>query len=403
MSNQPCGDGVPLVDLSTPIRNHYFYGKLLDAYHFELEQRYFNHKRSLINRLVLGSGVVCGLDIAATRDGPMLVVGPGVAIDAAGREIVVPAASPAIDPRQLTNGCGRPTGERIEAGPVTICLVYYECAGEPVPVLVSSGCDGERACAPSVVRERYAIVVQKGAPPPVDLGCGFSEIFGPRREGVPSLYAQLVERVSKTCGHTDDTCVVLARVDLDGGAISAVDLNVRPLVLGNDLLFDLLLCLAARVDECCGQAPTPEPMRVAELEFINRQGVTLRRLSDHLDQPVRVRQTLGELRVTFDRAPNVASIKAGDSFRVATMGRVLVPGRIVVDPKNDRVVSFVIEGQHQMSRGKYRLELVSDPARLSITSSDKMNLDGEFIGRLPSGHGTAGGSFVLEFTVTASA
>src|SRR5690242_5416106 len=96
--------------LTTPARNRYFYGKLLDAYHFELEQAYFNRHRWLLNRLTLGHGVVCGLGIAPVGDGSKLVVGPGVAIDALGREILVPAPSPPIDPRQPTDACGRPAG-----------------------------------------------------------------------------------------------------------------------------------------------------------------------------------------------------------------------------------------------------------------------------------------------------
>ena len=47
-----------LRSLSTPARNNYFYGKLLDVRHFTLEQSYFNAKRWLMNRLTLGSGVV---------------------------------------------------------------------------------------------------------------------------------------------------------------------------------------------------------------------------------------------------------------------------------------------------------------------------------------------------------
>ena len=55
----------------------------------QLETGYFNHKRWLINRLVLGSGVVAGLDV---RPGPQphsVMITPGMAIDWHGREIIV--------------------------------------------------------------------------------------------------------------------------------------------------------------------------------------------------------------------------------------------------------------------------------------------------------------------------
>jgi hypothetical protein len=44
-------------DLKVPVRNRYFYGKLLDVHQLEMEQEYFNAKRQLLNRLVTGPGV----------------------------------------------------------------------------------------------------------------------------------------------------------------------------------------------------------------------------------------------------------------------------------------------------------------------------------------------------------
>jgi hypothetical protein len=44
--------------LGAPERNHFFYGKLMDVTQFEKDARYFNLKRSMINRPVLGCGLV---------------------------------------------------------------------------------------------------------------------------------------------------------------------------------------------------------------------------------------------------------------------------------------------------------------------------------------------------------
>ena len=55
------------MELKTPVRNRYFYGKLLDVFHFELEQSYFNAKRWRLNRRVFGFGVICGLDVQLVR------------------------------------------------------------------------------------------------------------------------------------------------------------------------------------------------------------------------------------------------------------------------------------------------------------------------------------------------
>ena len=83
-------------DLKTPVRNRYFYGKLLDVFHFEMEQTYFNSKRWLLNRHVTGPGVVCGLDVELTPDRKCIVVLPGVAIDYCGREIIVTEPSRSV-------------------------------------------------------------------------------------------------------------------------------------------------------------------------------------------------------------------------------------------------------------------------------------------------------------------
>lgn len=69
-------------------RNRYFYGKLLTVRDFEVEQRYFNDKRRLINRLLLGPGILAGLNVLSVDDKTILVE-PGVAVDDLGREIVV--------------------------------------------------------------------------------------------------------------------------------------------------------------------------------------------------------------------------------------------------------------------------------------------------------------------------
>src|SRR5262249_29410846 len=91
--NSPVAAPEACPDIEAFVRNRYYYGKLLDVSHFESEQSYFNHKRWLINRLVGGYGVVCGLRVRLTEDCKEIWVEPGVAIDRCGREIVVPAPS----------------------------------------------------------------------------------------------------------------------------------------------------------------------------------------------------------------------------------------------------------------------------------------------------------------------
>lgn len=72
--------------LAAPRRNNYFYGKRLDVPHFRMEQDYGKEKQWLLNRLSLGKGVLCGLDVTAQQG--QVCVSPGVAIDGLGREII---------------------------------------------------------------------------------------------------------------------------------------------------------------------------------------------------------------------------------------------------------------------------------------------------------------------------
>ena len=70
-------------------RNRFFYGKLLTAEDFIAEQNYFNTKLRLLNSLLFGSGVIAGLNVIKT-DERSVAIDRGVALDNAGREIIVP-------------------------------------------------------------------------------------------------------------------------------------------------------------------------------------------------------------------------------------------------------------------------------------------------------------------------
>jgi len=72
-------------------RNRYYTGKYMTARDFRDEQDYFLSRHRLHNRLMHGSGVICGLQVTPHRaDCPgHVVVSPGVAIDCCGRELVL--------------------------------------------------------------------------------------------------------------------------------------------------------------------------------------------------------------------------------------------------------------------------------------------------------------------------
>jgi DNA-binding beta-propeller fold protein YncE len=148
--------------LLPPRRNNYYYSKLLDVPHLQMEQRYGRDLRYLLNRLSLGTGVLCGLGVEA-RDGRVCVL-PGVAVDDWGREVVVPERV-GIDPWQLTDGHGRVETElpRDADHTVTLCLAYQECLTDYAPVLVTD-CPPKESSAPGTVVEAFRIDVRQGAP-----------------------------------------------------------------------------------------------------------------------------------------------------------------------------------------------------------------------------------------------
>src|SRR5438105_2939531 len=138
-------DTTYLRGLHTPTRNLYFYGKLLDEYHLNLEGRHHNYLRTLMNRLTLGSGVLCGLELSVINGA--LALSSGVGVDGLGRHVIVPQTVTPIDFRRLTDDCGKPAGP-VTTPEVTICLAYHPCVGEMAPVLVAD-CDTRDGCAPS--------------------------------------------------------------------------------------------------------------------------------------------------------------------------------------------------------------------------------------------------------------
>jgi len=162
--------------LSAPRRNHYFYGKLLDEHDFRMEQEYFNRKRWLLNRLGLGSGVLCGLEVAAKGGSggvsPAVCISPGVAVDALGREIIVPQAV-CLDPWKVTGECGQVLAEldKKEAAVVQLCLSYRECFADYLPAMVTD-CNTADQCAPGMIVEGFCIHVRPGAPEkPAGIDC----------------------------------------------------------------------------------------------------------------------------------------------------------------------------------------------------------------------------------------
>ncbi|MEC4676261.1 MAG: hypothetical protein VST72_04995 [Nitrospirota bacterium] len=146
-------------------RTRYFHGMLLTDRDFREEQIYHNEKRKLLNRMLHGWGVVCGLGIKAPDPkSPKIVVTPGMALDCAGNEIVV-CEEYEIDLKKQLLCPDTPVGDedpcaekdRGRKGKYYIGIKYNEVPTDPVPVYAPGGGCEEKVCDYSRTNEGFCV------------------------------------------------------------------------------------------------------------------------------------------------------------------------------------------------------------------------------------------------------
>jgi hypothetical protein len=148
-------DEIDNCKLNTLNRVRYFTGQLLLPEDFTHEQNYFNSKRHLTNKLVSGTGIVCGLHLQIADQGPEYLqvrISSGLAIDCCGKEIVVKNdknISLKIDQRLFGKATKR----------VGLFLTGKEILKSPVPVhLTDSSSEGR--LSESRIEESYKLVLK---------------------------------------------------------------------------------------------------------------------------------------------------------------------------------------------------------------------------------------------------
>ncbi|HSA53468.1 MAG TPA: hypothetical protein VLH10_25575, partial [Yinghuangia sp.] len=290
------------------VRNRFHPGKLMDVRHWYLEQDYHRRTAALSARLGLGPGVLCGLDVELCDD-ESLVVGPGVALDGRGRLIIVERPVRIDRPEVPTDCLGRPDGEPVHDGTVAVRLCHHECGTEYVRTS-SADCDPHEDCVPSLTAERFMLRITEGEPKFVGLSeeqCAAvfpvdkPEDFDRRR-----AIARHIDH-DCGCGH-DDGCVVLATLRFSSERDTRLNaVRSRPVVYSNRVLFELLLCLAARVDACCDALPSPAAPRIAGIwpPPISRGQGTERQ---------RVLTEEHRLEITFDRDLREPALDSPDAW-----------------------------------------------------------------------------------------
>lgn len=140
-------------------RNNYFYGKQFTVRDLTQEQSYFNEKRHLVNRMVLGWGVVCGLDVRWEPEKYEFIVGTGMALDCCGREIIICEPQRVVFEEYDTH-CRTAYEKPDRESKFVLCLEYDDCNAEPV-TLPPVGCDDQERTEYNRVRDGFKLSIRK--------------------------------------------------------------------------------------------------------------------------------------------------------------------------------------------------------------------------------------------------
>ncbi len=376
-------------------RNNYFCGKLMTVRDFFAEQCYFNEKRWLINRMVHGWGVVCGLKVYE-QDGKVFVT-PGLAIDCCGREILVCGKDQEVRLVPEESECHKEQaaqGQEVEK--LVICIEYQDCKTEALH-LPPIACDQKERCEFNRIRDSFkisAVLFQEPGPQQTPLCPQTSE------EKAKSLHLYLCDRLREGCPECPNSeCVILATVTVDQSGNLEIDpCSRRKLVYSNPLLYDLIDCFHGtlpHVEKINWPKPVDEPLSWGSFKNLMRND---------------------GLQVTFDRDMNDTTlnentvlfmIKERESGTGYMLCKYVPPADIKYDVRSKTVtykptadwIIEVLEGSSAIKDygGECTMTLRGDHIQ---GGEDNRALDGNFIGgNLPSGNGVEGGDFVSMFFV----
>lgn len=375
-------------------RNNYYHGKMLGVRDLTAEQQYFNQKRWLINRMVIGWGIVCGLEVRA--EGECLYVGSGLALDCCGHELLV-CDQKGIHANKIAEELGVDPGQPFPLTKWALCLEYYE---EKIESLRSpSACDQEGEY--NRIRDHYRLR------------------FRPRDEAHPknhnhdscpypglgkgnSIHRVLVEQ-SKQCPDCEDCeCVLLATGTLNYPAGGKLELTLdhnhwkyRRTVYTNPALANLIRCFHGEL---------------AHIVNVNwRWGADAHYDLHEFFSLLSERK----LRVTFDKRMNPATVRDKRSFRLSVFVadderncpvHLLIPVDHIDYEENEATYYFDDDClEYDLRHACRRL---SKPLQVELVLHGNMvhdehdrALDAELIHNFPTGNGVQGGDFITYFTV----
>jgi hypothetical protein len=375
-------------------RNNYFNGKTLSARDLAAEQAYLNEKRRLINRSILGWGIVCGLHVCL--EGDCLEIDPGLALDCCGRELLV-CDKAMLHPRDVADALGVDPSTAGDGIPWALCLEYRECRIEPVNLPKS--CDQqERGREFNRIRDDYRLSIRRrddACPEDHDDACCPWETLG---RGT-SIHEALVERSRKcpTCKKCE--CVLLVTGVLHTGpqgpwvTLDEDALKYRRIVFTNPALASLIQCFHGGLTH------------ITSMNWQPGEKYTVDRFLDLL--------TKERLRVTFDRPMNARSVTNERTCRLTIYlpdgdgcpKPTLIPVERIDYTDSTAIYYFDEDCVHQHLRRSCKS--IRKPVDVELILHGSMMqdqkgraLDAEFIDdTFPTGNGVQGGEFIAYFTV----
>ena len=373
-------------------RNRFFTGKYMTARDFRADQDYTLEHHRLHNRLLHGWGVACGFGVTThpseeCRD--WVIVGPGVALDCFGRELILrdrtpvriqmchDAAASADDAHTDEEGADQSASQQL-----LLCAVYAEEEIEPVPVIYDDcRCEPNRREA-----NRIRETVRLEAHPFAD--------FDPSCWGVP--------------GGGDTRCRDDCDTELPAGAEGCVEpeceCGVRvPLAL---LERDDAGCLVIDTQGRRRLRPPPENLtHVVHTNWVHGGTMTL-------DELVELRT----LKIHFDR-----KIAAAEGFATGINSETLLVQH-AGESDNLEFVPYDVEHPPQLidgCRAEYAIDLnflggrrrgglMGSTIYVTLLADMVLDCHGQAVdgnhvaGRLPSGNGAPGGTFRSWFRIQSS-
>ncbi|MGB3366821.1 MAG: hypothetical protein WBA54_04995 [Acidaminobacteraceae bacterium] len=142
-------------NLNSLLRNNYFYGKLLTVRDFQSEQEYVINKFNVLNKHLVGEGIVNGLNVVLIDD-QTISVESGLAIDSLGNLIIVP--TPVTEKISLIDGYSLLSGEN-EA---FLCLKHDDKYIERVQTINNTSAESEKESYNRISESYKLVLVDNG-------------------------------------------------------------------------------------------------------------------------------------------------------------------------------------------------------------------------------------------------